>query len=1165
MQRVPRPCMLAILLDRCAENAESDGSEGDSSPLPRRRINRGEEELRQASEREKSKTVADEGKITKSSDGVERKKKADSQPKTTAAEKKAAKTKVRQADRAVIAKQAADLKKQNKKRKQTQEYFAGVCYMCKKEGHIARDCPNPICSNCGEGHHLEHCPQIKCLGCIAYKTKDDEGQLTAQGHWYWNCPYRAERPFCTFCKSKGHEITACTASGCKKASKAAAEREATERAADSVNADLISEDYDPNEPGLGFDPAPRAPGGASEVDINHDAMSEADFEQYLADLAAKEYKSEERKLRIEQALVSAKKEAAANLGKSLKTKRDETTKTLNFKDNEMSESDQDESDAEQPAEKPLSDHESQRRLIVKQGLRMTVQALESPLPPRGVRVQSLGTPGYSAGKPASHWDPKPRKDSRHGKESVDDGWKEDHEAGYDDSEMYCTTCGEEGHMWYDCPLRKDGGADSHSSSGSETSLPLTMLEKEMVALGFKGSLPRVEPFDEDDPDRRACFATEKLSAIPVMLSGPQSLCEVNERGVKAHYLWQKAEVKAVSEVKFQFSASLKEQIALLSSRHKSSASNRKILDMIYAEVSEISSPMSRLLLSAYAGILRVIPDTKETRQTEHTSQLISDIAERRVRELPNSMTLARHVSELVFTHLQGSEESILAADIGPATSALLNLFTAIFAALNQKEQESWRASRAKESFFRLYSYFLWRGTVDTSDELEQQWARDAALREKMPTNLTIAEWYEVYLGNRRRWIENSGGLEIDPVQDPELIWQAKADGTPLTSTGTEEVYSWTRYLRVMNTLSSLQHFKKLKFEVEASSEHKTIKTNPRWGVIKGPFKTMEDVWQRLIAFERKWEEEATLNDSGPITDVKAEIHRAVNTMQVEHCALKRMVEERTANPRERRKVNYIAEKLDQHGKMQETAVLPCLLCGSTDCFLCDWCGEHCSGQGHDRSTCTGATKHAENDTCFRCYKPKWSKNFQKLTSKHQHKPHMCRSCPKRVRIRLRLHEKGHHVLSRTDEPTSAVFRPWHHCAEYRKEGWAAWKDTTAKNKNAKLQGRIEKKNKGKGKGKGKAEGKAGGKGGGKGKGKEGKGKGAGKGDGKGKGKGGKGKEGKGKGPETIALVMPDSWQCINCKNWNLKDCLRCHCFMESKTAKGIGIVIGTRNKGGSGK
>ena len=211
---------------------------------------------------------------------------------------------------------------------------------------------------------------------------------------------------------------------------------------------------------MGFVLAPKAPIGASEVDINHDAMSEEDFEQYLADLATKQCKSEERKLRIEQVLVSAKKEAAAKLNKSLKPKRDKTTKTLNFKEDERSASDQDESEAEQPAERSLSDHESQRRLVVEQGLRMTVQALESPLPPRGFRVQSLGTPGCSAGKPASHWDPKPKNGNRRDKESGDDGWKDDHEGEYDDGEMYCTTCEEDDHMWYDCPLRKDGGADS---------------------------------------------------------------------------------------------------------------------------------------------------------------------------------------------------------------------------------------------------------------------------------------------------------------------------------------------------------------------------------------------------------------------------------------------------------------------------------------------------------------------------------------------------------------------------------------------------------------------------------------------------------------------------------------------------------------------------------
>ena len=296
-----------------SENAESDGSEGDSSPHPRRRINRGEDELRQASEREKSKTCADEPKITKSSDKIERRKKADSQPKPTAEEQKAAKTKVRQADRAATAEKAAELKKQDKKRKQTQEYFAGVCYMCKKEGHIARDCPNPICSNCGEGHHVEHCPKIKCQGCIAYKMKDDQGRSTAQGHRYWKCPFRAEHPFCTFCKNKGHEIDACTAPGCKRASKAAAEREATERAADAVHEELISDDYDPNNPSLGLVLAPKAAMGASQVDINIDAMTDEDFEQHLAELAAQQCKSEERKLRVEQVLASAKKTAAAKL------------------------------------------------------------------------------------------------------------------------------------------------------------------------------------------------------------------------------------------------------------------------------------------------------------------------------------------------------------------------------------------------------------------------------------------------------------------------------------------------------------------------------------------------------------------------------------------------------------------------------------------------------------------------------------------------------------------------------------------------------------------------------------------------------------------------------------------------------------------------------------
>jgi hypothetical protein len=84
------------------------------------------------------------------------------------------------------------------------------------------------------------------------------------------------------------------------------------------------------------------------------------------------------------------------------------------------------------------------------------------------------------------------------------------------------------------------------------------MEKEMAKLGLK-ALPKVEPFEPDDRDRRACFSTRRLPGIPVMLSGPKSLCEVNARGVKAHYLWQRAEMKAVSEVKFKFSEPLKKE------------------------------------------------------------------------------------------------------------------------------------------------------------------------------------------------------------------------------------------------------------------------------------------------------------------------------------------------------------------------------------------------------------------------------------------------------------------------------------------------------------------------------------------------------------------------------------------------------------------------------
>ena len=54
-------------------------------------------------------------------------------------------------------------------------------------------------------------------------------------------------------------------------------------------------------------------------------------------------------------------------------------------------------------------------------------------------------------------------------------------------------------------------------------------------------------------------------------------------------------------------------------------------------MAEQSPAVKRLWLSVYAGVLRVIPDVKQTRHTKDTAQLLTDIAERRVQELPQSM------------------------------------------------------------------------------------------------------------------------------------------------------------------------------------------------------------------------------------------------------------------------------------------------------------------------------------------------------------------------------------------------------------------------------------------------------------------------------------------------------------------------------------------------
>ena len=163
--------------------------------------------------------------------------------------------------------------------------------------------------------------------------------------------------------------------------------------------------------------------------------------------------------------------------------------------------------------------------------------------------------------------------------------------------------------------------------------------------------------------------------------------------------------------------------------------------------------------------------------------------------------------------------------------------------------------------------------------------------------------------------------------------------------------------------------------------------------------------------------------------------------------------------------------------LQQEAMLPCLLCGGKDCLLCDWCGEACSGQGHQRSECTGASTYQKGDTCLRCYKPKASKGkhacFKPPTQKNRHRLSECPTCPKEVKIELRLVKSGHLVLWRSDEDGSVVRRPWHHNQKYTNKG--CWDSTAVKNKHRnlnkkseqQLHGAITKKSQKRGKAKGK--------------------------------------------------------------------------------------------------
>ena len=149
---------------------------------------------------------------------------------------------------------------------------------------------------------------------------------------------------------------------------------------------------------------------------------------------------------------------------------------------------------------------------------------------------------------------------------------------------------------------------------------------------------------------------------------------------------------------------------------------------------------------------------------------------------------------------------------------------------------------------------MFRGTVEDTEEFEEQWTRDERLKEKMRPGLTIEEWHVIHTENRRRWLENSKGRTIDPIDDTSLLAKARAKGI-----APDEVFTLERYLRVMNTLSSSPMFKRLKLMMDESSRKDYKKS--KFGVIAGPFKTMTDVWDRLIAFEKKWEEQAVLDDA----------------------------------------------------------------------------------------------------------------------------------------------------------------------------------------------------------------------------------------------------------------------------------------------------------------
>ena len=152
--------------------------------------------------------------------------------------------------------------------------------------------------------------------------------------------------------------------------------------------------------------------------------------------------------------------------------------------------------------------------------------------------------GRKPGRPATHWDKartKPPKAADRQDEEPKDGAIDEEE--YEDGELYCTVCESNDHMWQDCPENEGDG------ESSDLSAPLHVLEKNLEADGYKVP-PSVEPFDAENPDMRACFSTPRLSKIPIMLSGPKSLFEVEQAGTLPYWLWTSTEVKQLSELEF---------------------------------------------------------------------------------------------------------------------------------------------------------------------------------------------------------------------------------------------------------------------------------------------------------------------------------------------------------------------------------------------------------------------------------------------------------------------------------------------------------------------------------------------------------------------------------------------------------------------------------------